>query len=115
MGFLNRLLGKKPETPKDAGLYFYVRCKHCDRVLHTRIDAERELTPRDEGGYELRKEMMDDRCFRRFYLTATFDSSKRPSSVEVQGGTLIDRATWEAEKDLPRRPPLPEAEPDGDL
>lgn len=115
MGFLERLFGRKPSAPKDSGIYFYARCNHCERVLHTRLDPERELSPSESGGYEIRKEMMDDRCFRRLYLTAIFDGSKQLVSSELQGGTLIDRAIWEAEKDLPRRPPVSDSEADGDL
>ncbi|MGH2544955.1 MAG: hypothetical protein ACRDIB_19355 [Ardenticatenaceae bacterium] len=115
MGLFDRILGRKTSEPRDEGIYFYVRCDNCGRVLHTRLDPERELTPRDEGGYEVRKEMMDDRCFRPIELRATFDGNRTPLDVDVQGGTLIDRESWEAEKDLPRRPPLAESESEGDL
>jgi hypothetical protein len=100
MGFLDRLFGKKP--PQDEGIYFYVRCTHCQRVLHTRLDPQHQLSPRDEGGYEVHKEMMDDRCFRRLTLHATFDAQRTVLDASVDGGTLIDRAQWESEKDLPR-------------
>ncbi len=113
MGFLDRLLGKKQPAPADDGIYFYVRCDFCRRVLHTRLDPQRELTA-SEGGYQARKEMMDDRCFRRIYLDVTFDSRHKATNVEVEGGTLIDRETWEHEKDLPRRP-TPPAESTQDL
>ncbi len=112
MGFLDRLFGKKQAAPHDGGIYFYVRCDKCGRVLHTRLDPERELSPRDEGGYEVKKEMMDDRCFRRIFLLATFDEGKRSQGVEVRGGSLIERSTWEAEKDLPRRPAATESSED---
>ncbi len=112
MGFLDRIFGRKTSEPQDEGIYFYVRCDNCGRVLHTRLDPERELTRRDEGGYEVRKEMLDDRCFRPITLLATFNESRQPVNVDVRGGTLIDRETWEAEKDLPRRPP---SESDEDL
>jgi hypothetical protein len=114
MGFLNRLLGKKESAPKDDGIYFYVRCANCERVLHTRLDPQRDLQATDEGGFEVRKEMTDDRCFRRIVLEASFDSKRNVVNAEVQGGKLIDRDTWEAEKNLPRRPE-PEPDPAQDL
>lgn len=106
MSFLDRLLGRRGE-PRDEGIYFYLRCTHCERVLHTRLDPKQQLSPRDGGGYEIRKELMDDRCFRRLLLAATFDSSYQLIEAKVEGGALIDRATWEAERGLPRRPPSP--------
>jgi hypothetical protein len=111
MSFLDRLFGRGKSEPADAGIYFYVRCANCGRVLHTRLDPERELSSTGEG-YEVRKEMMDDRCFRPIFLNATFDGRRNVIDVEVEGGTLIDRQTWEAEKDLPRRPEPPEDPPE---
>ena len=109
MGFFDRLFKRKPPAPKDDGIYFYVRCNNCGRVLHTRLNPKTELA-RTGSGFEVRKNMMDDRCFRRLKLTATFDSNYRVLQSEVDHGTLIDRATWLAEKDQPRRPPSPSVE-----
>jgi hypothetical protein len=100
MGFFNRLFGRKEAAPTDKGIYFYVRCSNC----------KRDLQQTDDGTYEIHKEMTDDRCFRRIQFDATFDGSRKLVRTEVHGGKLIDRATWEAEKDLPRRPPEPEGE-----
>lgn len=69
MGFLDRLFGRKKQEPKDEGIYFYVRCNNCDRVLHTRLDPKTQLA-QTEKGYEVHKEMRDDRCFKRIVLTA---------------------------------------------
>lgn len=110
MGFLDRLFGKKPTAPADNGIYFYVRCNHCERVLHTRLNPQSDLSE-NEDGFEVQKEMMDDRCFRRLTLSATFDRQRRVQRAEVTGGTLIPREVWEAEKNLPRRPAPPPAEP----
>ena len=114
MGFLDRLFGRKKRQPKDDGIYFYVRCKHCERVLHTRLNPKTELA-RTENGFKVRKEMSDDRCFRRLRLTATFDRRYQVLNAEVDGGILIDRATWDAEKNEPRRRPSPSVESAPDL
>ena len=106
MKFLQRLFGGKP-APQDNGIYFYARCNHCGRVLHTRLNPANDLSLSDEGGYHVRKEMVDDRCFRRIVLNAHFDDKRHLVSSEVEGGTLIDREAWLAEKDLPRLPQEP--------
>ncbi len=111
MNFLKNLFGGKQEDPPDTGRYFYVRCTHCQRVLHTRLHPQNDLSLREDDGYEVHKEMMDDRCFRRITLHATFDSNKNLLTTDVMGGVFIDKETWLAEKDLPRRPPEPEGEP----
>ena len=103
MGFLDRLLGRSQPEPKDDGIYFYVRCDNCQRVLHTRLNPQTDLSAGDSG-FEIRKELMDDRCFRRMTLYATFDSNRRLLHTEVTGGQQISREVWEAEKDLARRP-----------
>lgn len=112
MGFLDRLRGRS--TPKDDGIYIYARCGRCGRVVHTRLNPQHELTPRD-GGFESRKSLTDDRCFRPFSLYATFDAQRRLIATEIDGGEVIDRATWEAERDLPRRPPSPPPSHGADL
>ena len=109
MGFFDRLFKRKPPKPTDDGIYFYVRCNHCERVLHTRLNPKTELS-RTDSGFEVRKNMMDDRCFRRLKLTAVFDSNYRVLQSEVDHGTFIDRATWLAEKDQRRRPQSPSVE-----
>ena len=104
MGFLDKLFGGKPEAPVDNGIYIYARCDSCGRVVHTRLDPEPDLIA-DGEGFRRRKTLIDDRCFRRIPMIATFDHNKKLTSLELQGGTRIDRETWLAEKDAPRRPP----------
>lgn len=116
MSFLRKLFGGgKPKEPEDAGLYLFVRCDNCGAVLHTRADPERDAT-RSGSGWHLTKEMMDDRCFRLIYADVEFDANRQVVQGEVKGGTIIDRATWLAEKDLPRggsrRPPAAPVPPD---
>jgi hypothetical protein len=105
MNFLKRLFGGGSQPNQDNGIYFYVRCKNCRRVLHTRLHPGNDLSAGEEGGYEVRKEMMDDRCFRRIILIARFDDNRRLITQELEGGDFIDKDTWLAEKDLPRLPP----------
>src|SRR5690606_24534530 len=53
-------------------------------------------------GWHLRKEMMDDRCFRLIYADVDFDRDRNGVGGEVQGGTISSREEWLAEKDRPR-------------
>ncbi len=114
MGFLDRLFGRKKQEPKDEGIYFYVRCDNCERVLHTRLDPKTQLV-RTNDGFSVHKDLRDDRCFRHLILTATFDRGLNVTSSDMTGGTIISRETWLAEKDLPRRPPSVTPEEETDL
>lgn len=102
MSFLKRLFGGgQAREPEDKGLYLYVRCDNCGAVLHTRADPERDAEP-TETGWHLRKEMMDDCCFRLIYADVDFDRSRNLVGGEVEGGTIITREEWLAGKDHPR-------------
>lgn len=110
MKFLSRLLGKKVEALADRGVYFCTRCGTCGRVLRVRLDPDIDLNAVGDG-YELRKRLVDDRCFRPYFLEVVFDKKRRVLNATVEGGTLIEEGEWLAEKDLPRRlgnlPPTP--------
>jgi hypothetical protein len=86
MDFLRRLFGGGASaSPADDGLYLYVRCNNCQSPLRVRIDPRNELSPEfDEGegvgGYILRKEMMDSKCFRLMYATLRFDTRRRENT-----------------------------------
>lgn len=102
MSFLSRLFGGgKKEAPADSGLYLYVRCNNCGAVLHTRAEPERDAE-RTDAGWHLRKEMLDDRCFRLIFAEVDFDGKGNVVSGEVEGGTIISREEWLAAKDRPR-------------
>ena len=56
-------------APADGAIHLYVRCKRCGAPIHVRIDPRNELTieysdDEQPSGYQLIKEIMDDRCFR---------------------------------------------------
>lgn len=103
MSFLKKLFGGgQAREPEDTGLYLYVRCDNCGAVLHTRADPERDAE-RTPSGWHLRKEMMDDRCFRLIYADVDFDRERNVVGGDVEGGTIITREEWLADKDRPRR------------
>lgn len=86
--------------PRDEGLYVYARCDNCGAVLHTRLDVKREAAPDfDEGGYVLRKEMMDSSCFELLHAEFRFDANRNLTDRSIEGGTFVTREEWEAERE----------------
>lgn len=102
MGFFKRLLsggGSAPSTD-DTGLHVYVKCKHCGAPVHVRINLQNELAA-DYGdtaaeGYQVVKEITDDRCFRRMRAELHFDARKRETSREIEGGEFISEEAYES-------------------
>ena len=101
MGFLNKLgsLFAGGERRDDA-IHLYVQCDKCGAKLHIRVDKQYDLLPDytgEAGAYILRKEMMDDKCFRLMYAEVHFDRQYNILAADVQGGRLISREEFEAE------------------
>ncbi len=99
MNFLRRLFGGPSGAP-DSVLHLYVRCSHCGAAVHVRIHLFNDLAVEyDEHeqvcGYRLRKEMMDDRCFRLIYADLAFDRNRRELSRDIQGGVFIELDEYE--------------------
>jgi len=87
---LRGLVGGKGRPRDPDGIYFYVRCGRCGEKLKVRVDRRFDLRQDlDEGGYILRKEMMDGKCFSLMYATVRFDGSKRITSQKIEGGEFI--------------------------
>jgi hypothetical protein len=93
MGFLQRLLGGSAENNV---LWFYVRCHHCGAKVRVRVNLFNDLSITEDGGYILRKEILDDKCFRLMRAEVRFDSRRRVISREIEGGEFITREEYEA-------------------
>ncbi len=99
MAFLKKLFGGGRTDP---GMYFYVRCDACGEVIRIRVNPGNDLSPVYEGeedaeeGYELRKEILGNRCFRLIEGIWHFDKRKRLIGSEIQGGKEITAAEYEA-------------------
>jgi hypothetical protein len=50
---------------------------------------------REDGGYYVRKEIMDSKCFRLMAAEITLDSAYRIQSQECQGGRFLTQAEYE--------------------
>ena len=95
----------------DRGVYMYVQCNRCQDVVRVRINMSSEASeisdePEDDedlsgleyGGakYIVSKGVVDSKCFRPMKLRVLFDSRRKQVDQAVDGGTVVDQATWEA-------------------
>lgn len=108
MAFLRKLFGGGGSAQQDdnRALHLYIKCGRCGTPVHVRVDLQNDLAA-DYGdteaeGYVLRKEVMDDRCFRLMLAEITFDPKRRETGRTVEGGTFITAEEWEQIKAQPR-------------
>ena len=100
MGFFKRLLGGGQAA--DQGLYLYVRCDNCGEPIRIRVNLANDLSPvyEDEDdledGYELRKQILGNRCYKLMEGYWRFDRRKRPIRAEIEGGAQITAEEYEA-------------------
>ncbi|MBN2004727.1 MAG: hypothetical protein JXA21_15325 [Anaerolineae bacterium] len=88
------LFGSDTGEIKDPdGIYLYVQCDHCGGAVRVRADKLHDLQhDYESGGFILRKEIMDGKCFRLIYATLQFDAAYHIVGQTIEGGKLI---TWE--------------------
>ncbi len=101
MDWLNNLFKGKPTGAGDDKnvLWLYVRCDRCGSPLAVRVNKNNEMSPDYEnGGYMLRKEMMDSKCFQLMYAELHFDEQGRETSREAEHATFITGDEYEAGK-----------------
>jgi len=99
MGFLEKLaslFGSKSAGGGDDAIHIYVECERCKSKVHVRLDRRHDISLREGGGYYVRKEIMDSKCFRLMAAEVTFDSAYRIQSQKVQGGRFLTQAEFEA-------------------
>ena len=93
---LSSLFGAKGAGGGDDAVHIYVECERCKSKVHVRLDRRHDISVREDGGYYVRKEIMDSKCFRLMAAEITFDSAYRIQSQEVQGGRFVSAAEYEA-------------------
>ncbi len=99
MGLLEKLtslFGSKPSQQADDALHIYVECERCKSTVHVRLDKRHDLSASEDGGYFVRKEIMDSKCFRLMSAEIVFDGSFRMQRQELQGGRFISKEEFEA-------------------
>ncbi len=116
MGFFKKIRDAIFGTPnvnvtgaKDPeGIYLYVKCNRCGAPIRVRADKRHDLQRDfDEGGYVLRKEIMDGTCFSLIHATVRLDPAYRIVDQEIEGGEFI---TQEEYLELTRPKKAPEEE-----
>lgn len=99
MGLLDKLsslFGAKGAGGADDAIHIYVECERCKARVHVRLDRRHDISLREDGGYYVRKEIMDSTCFRLMAAEITFDGAYRIQSQEIQGGRFLTRAEFDA-------------------
>lgn len=99
MGFLDKLrsvFSSRPSPEADDAVHIYVECGRCKSRIHVRLDKHHDLSQGEGGGYFVRKEIMDGKCFRLMAAEIAFDNSYRIERQEVQGGRFISKQEFEA-------------------
>jgi hypothetical protein len=71
-----------------------VRCNKCGAKVRVRVSLANDLSMDDEGGYVLRKDIMDDHCFQLMRAELHFDERRRVLSRELSGGEFISEEEW---------------------
>lgn len=85
------------EIKDKNGLYFYVKCAKCGAPVRIRADKFHDLQrDMENGGFILRKEIMDGSCFQLMYATIRFDANYRILEQEIEGGEFITWETYQA-------------------
>lgn len=99
MGILDGL--KSLFAPSGGGedanaMWLYVRCKRCRAPLAVRVDLRNEPSPDYEsGGYVLRKEMMDNKCFTMMRAEVHFDAQHHVTEQTCENGEFLTKEEYE--------------------
>ena len=108
MGFLDMLtslFSTKPSRGADEAIHVYVECGRCRSAVHVRLDKRHDISQGEGGGYFVRKEVMDSKCFRLMTAEIVFDGTYRIQSQQVQGGRFLTKEEF----DTTARPDRPGA------
>lgn len=97
MGIFDRLASLFSGSAGGGGeaVHIYVECGRCQSKVHVRLDTRHDLSSHEEGGYFVRKEIMDGKCFRLMSAELTFDAAYRIQRQEIHGGRFLSREEYE--------------------
>ena len=105
---LKSLFSSKAPGPADDAIHVYVECAKCKATVHVRLDKRHDLSAHEGGGYFVRKEIMDSKCFRLMSAEITLDANYRVESQEIQGGRFLTKEEFDARTTPgPERPAAP--------
>ncbi len=96
MDFFNRIkstfAGGGASTPV---LWLYVQCNKCGAPVAVRVNLFNDPSLDDEGGYILRKEIMDNKCFRLMTAEMHLDEARHIKEQTIDGGKFITKQQYE--------------------
>ena len=108
MGFFRRIFGGgngEAKEPVDSAWHFYVKSNHADEIIDVRVDPNADLSPEFDGPgdsashYTSNKDIIGAKSFRTINLYLVFDSGRAYTGDHtIEGGQLVDQATYEAWK-----------------
>ena len=93
---LKSLFSSKASGPADDGIHLYVECARCKATVHVRLDKRHDLSAHEGGGYYVRKEIMDSKCFRLMSAEIVCDARYRVESQQIQGGRFLTKEEFDA-------------------
>lgn len=96
MDFFNRIkttfAGGGNATPI---LWLYVQCERCGTPVAVRVNLYNDPSVDDEGGYILRKAVMDNKCYRLMEAELHLDAGRHIKQQTIQGGKFISKQEYE--------------------
>ncbi len=97
MGFLDNIKSMFAPREDPNALWLYVKCKRCTTPLAVRVDLRNELSiDYENGGYVLRKEMMDSKCFTLMHAELRFDAKRKIVAQKLDLGEFITKEEYAA-------------------
>lgn len=98
MAFLKKMFSGGNKGPVDNGIYVYVKLDRSGEVVSLRLDPQHELNADlDAGGYFSKKHIVGPVSYARAVATFYFDQSKALTSSSIDGGSLSDKETYDAQ------------------
>ncbi len=97
MNFLKNLFGGG-SSPKDKGIYVYVRLNRSGEIVRLRLQPGYDVSLGDGDNPISRKQVVGPRTFERAEATLLFDKNYRLVDAEIDGGELADEAAWNAQQ-----------------
>jgi hypothetical protein len=96
LDWLSSRFSPRPSKEANDAVHIYVECGRCKSRVHVRLDKRHDLSIGEGGGYFVRKEIMDSKCFRLMTAEISFDGGYRIQTQEVQGGRFITKEEFDA-------------------
>lgn len=98
MGIFNCMKSVFASSPggDPNALWLYVRCARCGTPVAVRVDLHNEPSiDYENGGYILRKEIMDSKCFTLMRAVVRLDDKRSVVERTIDKGEFITREEYE--------------------